>query len=297
MKDEASERDAVGNTLRAEEMKERLAGHDTKVNDEPLKEDAVEYAVSSEVLQQEMLQGHDTDKANGEPLEKDADGHSPRAVDLQQDAQGAENWEERLPDEFAEAPAESNHKFDLVSHPSFNNSSLEEEVLASISTLSSAQLKAELRSRGVSEEEVEGCFEKNELVALLEAARSKLLTEQERNIQTEKIEKLRNISIQKRRNILKIRAVSYDAMQSELWSTAPHPACLMHRMQCASGASLVMPCLVEITNKTSTQGRNGIFYAHKDLINARKKSSTAAESSEWQTDKSVNSKDFFKKRK
>ena len=39
------------------------------------------------------------------------------------------------------------------------------------------------------------------------------------------------------------------------------------------------------------------FYAHKrDLINAREKSSTAAESSEWQTDKSVNSKDFFKKK-
>jgi len=35
------------------------------------------------------------------------------------------------------------------------------------------------------------------------------------------------------------------------------------------------------------------FYAHKrDMINARKKSSTAAESSEWQTDKSVNSEDF-----
>ena len=35
------------------------------------------------------------------------------------------------------------------------------------------------------------------------------------------------------------------------------------------------------------------FYAHKRvLINARKKSSTAAESSEWQTDKSVNSEDF-----
>jgi len=40
------------------------------------------------------------------------------------------------------------------------------------------------------------------------------------------------------------------------------------------------------------------FYAHKrDTINARNKSSTAAESLEWQTDKSVNSKDFSKKKK
>jgi hypothetical protein len=185
-------------------------------------------------------------------------------VELQQDAPGAETSEQRLLDEFADAPAESNHKFALVSHASFNNSTLEEEVLASLSTLSAAQLKAELRSRGVSEEEVERCFEKNELVALLEAARSKLLTDKERKIQTEIIEKLRNISIQKRRNILRIRAVSYDAMRSELWRASPHPACLMHRMQCASGASLVMPCLVEITNKTSTQGCNGISARRQD---------------------------------
>ena len=40
------------------------------------------------------------------------------------------------------------------------------------------------------------------------------------------------------------------------------------------------------------------FYGHKRvLINARKKSSTATESSEWQTVKSVSSKDFFKKKK
>jgi len=40
------------------------------------------------------------------------------------------------------------------------------------------------------------------------------------------------------------------------------------------------------------------FYAHtRDLINARKKSSTAAESLEWQTVQSVNSKDFFQKKK
>jgi len=40
------------------------------------------------------------------------------------------------------------------------------------------------------------------------------------------------------------------------------------------------------------------FYGHiRVLINARKKSSTATESSEWQTVKSVSSKDFFKKKK
>jgi len=43
------------------------------------------------------------------------------------------------------------------------------------------------------------------------------------------------------------------------------------------------------------------FYKHKrDLINesyGRQKKSTAAESSEWQTVESLNSKDFFKKKK